>query len=65
MVIEDADGELFGCFAATTWKPSLRPFGTGEAFLFTLSPEFAVYHWRGGHSAIMIADTNQLAMGTG
>jgi hypothetical protein len=65
LIIADTMGGLFGCFAPATWKASLHPFGTGEAFLFRLSPIFGVYHWKGGHSAIMVASTNQLAMGTG
>lgn len=65
LVVADDNGGLFGCFSPVTWRSSLHPFGTGEAFLFQLSPNFAVYHWSGDHSPIMVADMNQLAMGAG
>merc|ERR1712031_139213 len=43
LVVKDTEGCIFGGFATHTWRSSVTFFGTGECFLFTMSPRHAVY----------------------
>ncbi|RNA23561.1 TBC1 domain family member 24 isoform X4 [Brachionus plicatilis] len=51
IVIKTFENEIFGAFCAGDWNERKNPktlfFGTGETFLFTLSPEKSVFKWVG------------------
>ncbi|EDV23947.1 uncharacterized protein TRIADDRAFT_57693 [Trichoplax adhaerens] len=52
LLIKTLEGEVFGAFVAASWErrkkhPNLSFFGTGESFLFTLTPEVERYAWCG------------------
>jgi hypothetical protein len=65
LVIRDTDGHLFGGFASEPWAISKGFFGTGESFLFSILPTFAVYTWTGADDYYLLAKREFLAMGGG
>jgi len=65
LVIRDTDGHLFGGFSSQPWHISKTFFGTGESFLFSLMPNFAVYTWTGADDYYCIGNRDFLAMGGG
>lgn len=42
LVVRTLQGSRFGCFATEAWQAHLGHFGTGECFLFTLSPATSI-----------------------
>lgn len=65
LVIRDSDGHLFGGFVSQAWHVSKTFFGTGESFLFSIAPTFAVYTWTGADDFYCIGKRDFLAMGGG
>lgn len=65
LVIRDTDGHIFGGFASEPWHVSKTFFGTGESFLFSVVPTFAVYTWTGADDFYCIGKRDFLAMGGG
>lgn len=65
LVIKDTDGHIFGGFASQPWHVSKTFFGTGESFLFSVFPNFAVYTWTGADDFYCIGKRDFLAMGGG
>jgi LysM repeat protein len=65
LVVRDTDGHIFGGFASVAWHVSKSFFGTGESFLFSLIPNFAVYTWTGADDYYCIGRKEFLAMGGG
>ena len=45
LVVEDMDGSVFGAYASESWRISTKYYGTGETFVFKLSPVAKAYHW--------------------
>jgi hypothetical protein len=45
LVVRDMGRAVFGAFCSEPWRVSPRYFGTGETFVFTVSPREAVWHW--------------------
>lgn len=65
LVVRDTDGHIFGGFASEAWHVSKTFFGTGESFLFSIVPNFAVYNWTGADDYYCIGKRDFLAMGGG
>lgn len=65
LVIRDTDGHIFGGFASQAWHISKHFFGTGESFLFSIHPTFAIYNWTGADDYYCIGKRDFLAMGGG
>lgn len=45
LVVRDMEKHVFGAFCSEPWKISSRYYGTGETFVFTISPQSRVWHW--------------------
>ncbi|XP_076363750.1 GTPase-activating protein skywalker-like isoform X5 [Tachypleus tridentatus] len=83
LVIKADNDEVFGAYCSVTWSERNRQdetgkkkiyFGTGETFLFTISPEFHQYMWVGLSSStkvscsanlFMVADKTMIGVGGG
>ncbi|GJQ08340.1 hypothetical protein GpartN1_g3277.t1 [Galdieria partita] len=65
LLIKNTDGDCFGCYASQPWKPSLHYYGTGECFVFTLSPEYHVYRWSSENHSFQLSNMDFLAIGGG
>jgi len=68
ILVEDAEGYLFGCFLTNPLKCQKKPTtfsGTGEAFLFTLRPEYAAYRWSGINGYYVATSTDSICVGCG
>jgi len=65
LIIRDTEGYRFGGFSAVKWEIQSSYFGTGESFLFTLSPDFSVYPWSRANSYFMLCNEDSLAFGGG
>jgi hypothetical protein len=48
LLLRDGGGALFGAFTSDSWCPHAahRSFGTGESFVFSVSPTRGAWHWR-------------------
>ncbi|GJD08053.1 Oxidation resistance protein 1 [Galdieria sulphuraria] len=65
LLIKNTDGDCFGCYASQPWKPCLHYYGTGECFVFTLSPEYHVYRWSSENHSFQLSSMDFLAIGGG
>lgn len=76
IVIKTFDDDIFGAFCAGDWNQRKNPkalfFGTGETFLFTLSPEKKVFKWIGlkqetkpNQEMFIRVNTNKILIGGG
>ncbi|OQR98623.1 oxidation resistance protein 1 isoform X9 [Achlya hypogyna] len=65
VVVETGDGDVFGGFASMPWAPSQSYYGNGECFLFTCTPTFEHFAWKGNNAMIMFSNDSMMAMGGG
>ncbi|XP_028250616.1 nuclear receptor coactivator 7 [Parambassis ranga] len=65
VVIKDALDEIFGAFLSHPLRPSETFYGTGETFLFMLSPRFKCFRWTGENSFFIKGDLDCFAIGGG
>jgi hypothetical protein len=73
IIVEDADGRIFGGFASEPWVPQghRRFYGSGESFLFSYAreedgpPEIQLYPWTAKNNFIQYVDHDIIAMGCG
>ena len=65
LVVKDTDGHIFGGFASHTWRKNVSFFGTGECFLFSLSPKIKMYSWTGANSQFLLAREECIGFGGG
>jgi len=45
LVVRDMGRSVFGAFCSEPWKLSPRYYGTGETFVFQVSPRQVAWHW--------------------
>eukprot|EP01026_Neomeris_dumetosa_P027596 TRINITY_DN22429_c0_g1_i5.p1 TRINITY_DN22429_c0_g1~~TRINITY_DN22429_c0_g1_i5.p1 ORF type:complete len:508 (-),score=60.56 TRINITY_DN22429_c0_g1_i5:441-1964(-) len=45
LVVRDSGGYIFGCFASEQWKVHPRYYGSGETFVFQVSPHLIAHDW--------------------
>jgi hypothetical protein len=45
LVVRDMRRHVFGAYCSEPWRVAPRYFGTGETFVFQLSPRAAAWHW--------------------
>lgn len=57
--------QVFGGYASEAWIPHPHFRGTGESFVFQLTPSFAVYPWTGANEFFMLASKSYIGMGGG
>mmetsp|Transcript_41174 Transcript_41174/g.162514 ORF Transcript_41174/g.162514 Transcript_41174/m.162514 type:complete len:428 (-) Transcript_41174:540-1823(-) len=66
LAIRDSNDNVFGCYAASPWvSTGHRYYGTGETFLFSAHPHFAVYKWTHANSFFQLSSLDNLAVGGG
>eukprot|EP00300_Choanocystis_sp_HF-7_P015066 c18922_g1_i2.p1 GENE.c18922_g1_i2~~c18922_g1_i2.p1 ORF type:complete len:742 (+),score=138.58 c18922_g1_i2:224-2449(+) len=68
IVIKDNFDHVFGGFASEEWRNSQKYYGTGESFVFTLSPEPTLYHWTESDNRneyFVISNFESISMGGG
>lgn len=68
LVVEDSGGAIFGAFMRLGIyinKPSSEPYGTGECFVFQLSPNPSVYRWSKKDEAFAVGNSDMLMIGGG
>eukprot|EP01105_Mastigella_eilhardi_P024199 TRINITY_DN6275_c0_g1_i2.p3 TRINITY_DN6275_c0_g1~~TRINITY_DN6275_c0_g1_i2.p3 ORF type:complete len:261 (+),score=86.06 TRINITY_DN6275_c0_g1_i2:1505-2287(+) len=66
IVIKSAENNVFGAFIADPLEVRCgRYYGTGDSFLFTLTPVPARYGWSRSNRYFLCAEHNQLALGGG
>ncbi|XP_070575845.1 MTOR-associated protein MEAK7-like isoform X2 [Ptychodera flava] len=47
LIVKDHDGHVFGGFAADSWEPNARFYGSARSFLFSLAPVMEIYESSG------------------
>ncbi|ETV99565.1 hypothetical protein H310_08224 [Aphanomyces invadans] len=65
VVIETADGDIFGGFATAPWTPCGLYYGTGESFVFTCHHKFELFPWTRKNTLLLFSDESTIAMGGG
>jgi hypothetical protein len=65
LVVQDTNRNIFGGFASESLHVSSRYYGTGESFLFKLSPAFSVYPWPNSNSYFVYTTEQFISMGGG
>ncbi|CAN8075464.1 unnamed protein product [Agarophyton chilense] len=65
ILIRDGGGSVFGAYTSVPWKSSKHYYGTGEAFVFTISPNLAVYKWSRKNSFFQLGSNESIALGGG
>jgi hypothetical protein len=65
LLVLDSGGFIFGAFCTCAWHKSDHYFGTGEAFLVRVQPEFAVHRWTRKNSLFALGGADHIAVGGG
>lgn len=67
LLIRDNGGAIFGSFSACGYKPDIggRYSGSGEAFVFTVSPTANVYKWCRRNNFYQLCTTDSIGIGGG
>jgi TLD len=66
LVIKDAKNYVFGAFVSQSWTRSENNyFGTGETFVFSILPHFAVYPWSSKNVFFALGKYDCIALGGG
>ncbi|KAI0561804.1 hypothetical protein FGB62_71g218 [Gracilaria domingensis] len=65
VLIRDDGGSVFGAYSSVPWKSSKHYYGTGEGFVFTISPNLAVYKWSRENSFFQLGSSESIALGGG
>jgi hypothetical protein len=65
LVIKTSSGAIFGSFVTAPWLRTNSYVGTGEMFLFTLSPQQRKYTWTGSNLYFFMAETKNFMIGGG
>mmetsp|Transcript_19754 Transcript_19754/g.36776 ORF Transcript_19754/g.36776 Transcript_19754/m.36776 type:complete len:514 (-) Transcript_19754:203-1744(-) len=65
IVVEDADGHVFGGFLTQSFKKSTKFYGSGESFVFSIRPELEVFRWQGDVSSTSLGNDNSNSSGGG
>eukprot|EP01083_Nonionella_stella_P009984 28542_1 len=65
LLAEDEVGHTFGAYISESIKVGMDHFGTGQTFVFTMSPEYIVYNWTQENDFFCIAQGDFLAVGGG
>lgn len=65
LIVKDEEGFIFGHFSTERWHVDNTYYGTGESFLFSLSPEFHVYNWTKANDFYQFGDKSYLCTGCG
>ena len=68
LIVADDRGHLLGGFSSASWERPTgngRFTGTGESFVFTVSPKFATYAWTGKNSEFVLSRADMIAFGGG
>lgn len=60
IIIQDSDGNVFGCFTSTSWADSQGGWiGNGDTFIFALQPKMATFYSTGKDDNIMYASRSE------
>ncbi|KAG6547123.1 hypothetical protein Mapa_011375 [Marchantia paleacea] len=65
LLIRDRQKHVFGCYASEEWKVTARMYGTGECFVFQISPGMKAYKWTHANNMFMQSNQDYLAIGGG
>jgi len=65
LVIKDSQSFVFGGFCTEEWHLDEVFYGTGETFLFSLSPKVNAYKWTHKNDYFQFCDLTSLCMGSG
>jgi hypothetical protein len=63
LVVQDTRYYMFGTFASEPWRPSEKYEGTGESFVFQLSPCMYAWRWSERNSHFMYGTNSEIAVG--
>eukprot|EP01135_Chromosphaera_perkinsii_P001856 Nk52_evm5s212 gene=Nk52_evmTU5s212 len=66
LFVRSTRGGVFGCFASEPWRRTEGRFcGSGECFLFEMSPNQKIYRWSGQNELFMVGGDDCISMGGG
>jgi len=64
-IFKDSNRYIFGAYISQSWCKSSSYFGTGESFVMTIAPQFAVYRWSKTNSYFAYVSDENLGIGGG
>jgi len=64
-IFKDSNRYIFGAYISQSWCKSSSYFGTGESFVMTIAPQFAVHRWSKTNSYFAHASDDNLGIGGG
>eukprot|EP00095_Tigriopus_kingsejongensis_P000312 maker-scaffold292_size219010-snap-gene-0.23 protein:Tk00312 transcript:maker-scaffold292_size219010-snap-gene-0.23-mRNA-1 annotation:"oxidation resistance protein 1-like isoform x4" len=65
LLIEDMNCNVFGAYLTQPPRFMEHFGGTGESFVFTVRPQFDVFHWTGENEYFLRCDQNNIFIGSG
>ena len=66
IVVQDTKNHIFGAYVSEKWvKDSKSYYGTGECFLFKITPHFEAFHSTKQNNYYQLSSTEFIAMGGG
>lgn len=63
LVVQDSHYFTFGAFVTEPWRPNEKYQGTGESFVYTLSPCMYAWRWSERNSHFMYGTNKDIAVG--
>jgi len=65
LIVQDTNGHSFGAYVSDWWRIEPQYYGSGESFVFSLSPELKFYHWTRKNNFFMCSRRDFISVGGG
>jgi hypothetical protein len=65
LVVRTDRGDRFGCYSSEGFKNSKQYYGTGETFVFQITPAFAAFGWTNASDFFVASSDDEIAIGGG
>lgn len=65
VVVRTDSDDVIGAYCSEAWHVDTHYYGTGETFLFRLTPAFEAWRWTGDNDFFMMAEANAIMVGGG
>lgn len=66
LIVRDIEGGVFGAYTPNAaWRAAKEYYGSGEAFVFTMSPSLNIFKWSRRNSFFQLGSAESIAIGGG